>query len=80
MLLQVLQQNLDSTYDQLEQEKARSSQAMKEMDTVVSQLAEANIQTAHLEEDRDKLQQQLESLKDEIKVRRNRKWNCLIYW
>ena len=73
MLLQVLQQNLDSTYDQLEQEKARSSQAMKEMDTVVSQLAEANIQTAHLEEDRDKLQQQLESLKDEIKVRRNRK-------
>ena len=80
MLLQVLQQNLDSAYDQLEQEKARSSQAMKEMDTVVSRLAEANNQIAQLEEDRDKFQQQLESLKDEIKVRRNRKWNCLIYW
>ena len=73
MLLQVLQQNLDSAYDQLEQEKARSSQAMKEMDTVVSRLAEANNQIAQLEEDRDKFQQQLESLKDEIKVRRNRK-------
>ena len=80
MLLQVLQQNLDSAYDQLEQEKARSSQAMKEMDTVVSRLAEANNQIAQLEEDRDKFQQQLESLKDEIKVRRNWKWNCLIYW
>lgn len=73
VLLQVLQQNLDSAYDQLEQEKARSSQAMKEMDTVVSRLAEANNQIAQLEEDRDKFQQQLESLKDEIKVRRNRK-------
>lgn len=70
MLLQVLQQDLDSAYDQLEQEKTRSSQALKDMENLVTQLAEANTRAADLEQDRDKLQQQMESLKEEIKVRK----------
>ena len=79
VLLQVLQQNIDSTYDQLEQERASSSQAQKDVDSLVSQLAEAKSQAAQIEEDRGKLQHQLESLQEEAKVGQIVKLSTLYY-
>jgi septal ring factor EnvC (AmiA/AmiB activator) len=66
--VQVLQQNLDSVHDDLEHEKKKAREAQKDVDSLVTQLADTKTQLADAQETQERLTKQLEALREESKV------------
>ena len=69
-MVQILQENLDTLHDQLDQEKSNVSQGKKDVESLVQQLAGCKAKEAEKEENMKRLQIQLDSCQEEIKVKK----------